>query len=107
MRPHDLLAIGDVALTWPVCDQAVSALRLHLDVDAAGRVPRQEVRPVGDALSHVLPEAAAVQRAGDQPAAGEGAGRRPGHVAERHHGVTGGGDGEEVVVVVVECFCVC
>lgn len=81
----------NAALTWPVGDQAVSTLRLHLDVDAAGRLPRQEVRPVGDALPHVLPEAAAVQRAGDQPAAGEGAGRRPRHVAERHHGVAGGG----------------
>lgn len=81
---------GRCALTWPVGDQAVSALRLHPDVDAAGRLPRQQVRTVGGALAHVLPEAAAVQRAGDQAAAGEGAGRCPRHVAERHHGVTGG-----------------
>lgn len=68
-------------LTWPVGDQTMSALCLHLNVDATGRVPRQKVWPVGDALPNLLPKAAAVQRASDQPTAGEGAGRRPRDVA--------------------------
>ena len=71
-------------LTRPVGDQAVSTLRLHLDVDAAGRLQRQHVRPVRG-LIHLLPETRALQGAGDQPAARERAGRRPRQVAQGRH----------------------
>lgn len=75
-------------LTWPVGDQTVSALRLHLDVNAAGGLQRQDVRPVRG-LVDLLPEAPALQGAGDQPPARERAGCRPRHVAQRCHRTPG------------------
>lgn len=62
----------------------MSALRLHLDVGAAGRLERQDVRSVRGFVD-LLPETAALQGAGDQPAAGERAGRRPRDVTQRRH----------------------
>ena len=67
--------------TWPVGDQAVAALRLHLDVDAAGGLQGELVRPVA-AVAHLLPETRPLQGAGDQAAAGEGAGRRLGDIRQ-------------------------
>lgn len=79
---------GCCILTWPVGDQTVSSLRLHLDVDAASRLQWQDVRPVG-VLIYLFPEAAALQGAGDQPAARERAGRCPRHIAKGRHGTPG------------------
>lgn len=87
------MAVRAAPLTRPVGDQAVAALRLHLDVGAAGGLQRQRMRPVRG-LVDLLPEAGGLQGAGDQPAAGERAGRRPRDVAQRRHG-TPGGDAEK------------
>lgn len=75
-------------LTWPVGDQTMSALCLHLDVSAAGGLQWQDMRPICG-LVDLLPETSALQRASDQPATGEGAGRRPRDVAQRCHWTPG------------------
>lgn len=69
----------------------MAALRLHLDVDAAGRLQRQDVRPVRG-LVDLLPETRALQGTGHDAAARERAGRRPRDVAQRRHGTPAGGD---------------
>ena len=66
----------------------MAALRLHLDVGAAGRLQGQQVRSVGR-LVHLLPKTPALQRAGDQTAARERAGGRPRDVAQRRHRTPG------------------
>lgn len=75
-------------LTWPVGDQTVSALRFHLDVSAAGRLQRQDMRSVRG-LADLLPETPALQRAGDQPTTGKRAGCCPWDVAQRRHWTPG------------------
>lgn len=67
--------------TWPVGDQAVAALGLHLEVNAARGLQGELVRPVG-ALVHLLPETRPLQGARQQAATGERAGRRMWDVAE-------------------------
>lgn len=60
--------------TWPIGDQAVAALSLHLDVNAACGLQGELVWPVG-ALVHLLPETCPLQGARQQAAAGERTGR--------------------------------
>lgn len=81
-------SVQGLDLTWPVCDQTVTALRLHLDVGATACLQRQDVRSVRG-LADLLPEAPALQRPCDQPAAGEGAGRCPRDIAQRRHWTPG------------------
>lgn len=78
-------------LTWPVCDQTVSTLCLHLDVCAAARFQRQHMWSVRG-LVDLFPETSALQRTGNQTAAGERAGCRPRDVAQRRHGTPGNRD---------------
>lgn len=85
---HCVLYWGSLILTWPVGDQTVSALRLHLDVGAAGRLQRQDMRSVRG-LADLLPETPALQRAGDQPTTGKRAGCSPWDVAQRRHWTPG------------------